>query len=256
MSLRLPGLGSRHSTPSPALRFLLGSVLSAALSLGVLLGAGAEEDWRVVTPPGAAEATKPAPGAAAPAPRSQLSAAQGLVVACGEAARPAGAPFKSTMAQVAALWDADARIYESVAPIPAHCRPGGCVFYNQQAMAKLLGRLMKVENASVRPMLYAIMAHELGHLMHHDFASGRLALSSVRRELEADQFAGYTLSRLNLRAENLADYYRLTGDDFSGGTASHGDSAQRAAAFMAGWRRGEMGLSEQSTIGVGGTDHP
>jgi hypothetical protein len=162
------------------------------------------------------------------------------------------------MKEVAGVWNVtDVRIYESVKPMAPHAKAGGCIFYNRYAMGGLVSGWMNIEQRdNVKPMVYAIIAHELGHQVHRDFDADRIALGNVRRELEADQFAGYTLSRLNIRAGNIADYYRLTGDDFGGVSESHGNSGQRAEAFMQGWRRGEMGLSEQSTIGVGGEDHP
>ncbi len=163
------------------------------------------------------------------------------------------------MARVASVWDAQAEVqlFESSSRRPAYARGPGCIFYSPAAMAWTMTTWMHIEDDKAKQsVFYAILAHELGHVMHHDFDPQRRALGSVRCELEADQFAGYTLSRLNIRAENIADYYRLTGDDFFGFKVSHGTGEQRDAAFMAGWRRGELGLTEQSTIGVGGTGQP
>jgi hypothetical protein len=83
-------------------------------------------------------------------------------------------------------------------------------------------------------MIYAIMAHELGHIEHHDFESAQV--SSVEKELEADRFSGYTLSRLGISRANITAYYSLGGDEFSG-VHNHGFSNQRIAAFDTGWKR-------------------
>jgi len=163
------------------------------------------------------------------------------------------------LAQVASVWGAegDVELFESTSKRPAYARGPGCIFYSPAGMAWTTTTLMRIEDdKSKQAVFYAILAHELGHVMHRDFDPQRRALGSVKCELEADQFAGYTLSRLNIRAENISDYYRLTGDDSFGFRVSHGTGEQRGAAFMAGWRRGELGLTEQSTIGVGGTGHP
>ncbi len=246
-------------------RWLETVFLACALAMAVCLSATIcsaqdDEDWHVV--PHSSGGGGSVSGDAAAGSNSvtkETAGAAEIVVACGERARPAGEPFKSIMAQIMAVRDApaDIQLFESVAPTGPHSRPPGCAFYNLPQMTKFLNSWMNMQDSkALEPMFYAVLAHELGHLMHHDFDPGRRALGSVRLELEADQFAGYTLSRLNIRAENISDYYRLTGDDFAGAANSHGNSGQRAAAFMAGWRRAEMGLTEQSTIGVGGSDHP
>lgn len=230
-----------------------------AVCLSATVCAAQDEDWHVVPHPSGDEGsvTGEAPAASPNSHTDKKARSREVIVACGERARPAREPFKSIMARITAVWDGDVQIFESLAPTVAHSRPPGCVFYSLPGMAGILIPWMNIQdNKAMEAVLYAVFAHEVGHLMHHDFDRERLALDAVRRELEADQFAGYTLSRLNIRAENISDYYRLTGDDFAGASHSHGDSGQRAAAFMAGWRRAELGLTEQSTIGVGGSDHP
>jgi predicted metalloprotease len=84
-------------------------------------------------------------------------------------------------------------------------------------------------------MLYAIMAHELGHIEHHDYQRNA---SSVTKELEADRFSGYTLSRMGIPRDNITPFYSLGGDEFSG-VHDHGFSSQRIAAFDQGWKRAE-----------------
>lgn len=239
---------------------LLGCALAIAVCLSSAPGA-AQDDWRVVPHSNSAEGSA---SGESPASRPNSSSdapdrSREFVIACGERARPAGEPLKSMMAQIASVWgaQADVQLFESSSRRPAYARGPGCVFYSPTGMAWTTAALMHIEDDKAKQsVFYAILAHELGHVMHHDFERGRQQLGSVRCELEADQFAGYTLSRLNIRAENISDYYRLTGDDSFGFQVSHGTGEQRGAAFLAGWRRGEMGLTEQSTIGVGGTGHP
>src|SRR5262249_54165234 len=100
-------------------------------------------------------------------------------------------------------------------------------------------------------MIYAIMAHEIGHIMHHDFA--RKNVSSVTKELEADRFAGYTLSRLGLPRDNITPFYSLGGDEFSG-VQDHGRSNQRVAAFDNGWKLAEWNRPENSSVTMEGAE--
>ena len=97
-------------------------------------------------------------------------------------------------------------------------------------------------------MLYAIMAHEVGHEMHGDFSPQRAQVSSETKELQADRFAGYTLERLNIGLDNITPYYSLAGDEFSGGQAragsEHGVSMSRTDALKKGWDRAEWNQPE------------
>jgi hypothetical protein len=185
------------------------------------------------------------------------SGRQLVLMACGEAARPAAEPFRSIVARLEEASGVNAQVYESVARTSPHARPGGCIFYNSGELNGLFHHWFVLSQPRLNePLLYAIFAHELGHLSHNDFSEERAQVDPMIRELEADRFAGYMLSRLNISVDDLTDYYRLTGDDFTGIRHDHGNSGQRAEAFMQGWRRAELGLLEQSTIGVGSTDHP
>jgi hypothetical protein len=185
------------------------------------------------------------------------TAPQAALTACGESARPAGEPFRSIVARLAEVSGVSAQLYESVAQTSPHARAGGCIFYNREELGGLFQRWLGLTQPGLaEPMLYAVFAHELGHLAHHDFSEERAQVAPMTRELEADRFAGYMLSRLSIRVDDLTDYYRLTGDDFTGIRHDHGESGQRAEAFTQGWQRAELGLVEQSTIGVGSTDHP
>jgi hypothetical protein len=118
----------------------------------------------------------------------------------------------------------------------------------------LFERWMNVQNPeTVRPMLYAILAHEMGHQLHGDTEPG--ATPAHERELSADRFAGYSLERLGIRRLDRTEvtaYYQLTGDDFTGGDGSHGSGAERAAAFEDWWQRAALGLREQDVEPAGG----
>jgi hypothetical protein len=140
-----------------------------------------------------------------------------------------------------------------------HASTGGCIFYNLQFLNNLMGNWMKVDQDAVRPMLYAIFAHELGHLAHGDVDPANGNVPVKNKELAADQFAGYSLARLGIRrldSEEVTRYYQLTGDDFVGHASGHGNGAERIAAFQDGWHRAEVGLSEQGSRPAGGLGEP
>ena len=171
-------------------------------------------------------------------------------VACGEPARRANSRMKSLVSAVDDVWSARIRVYESVAPAPPHARRGGCVFYNQAFLNLLLLRRLLVQDPGViEPLLYAIMAHEVGHEMHQDFSPERAGVSSQTKELEADRFAGYTLEHLNIGLDNIIPYYSLAGDEFGGqarAANSHGVSMSRTAALKNGWDLAEWNQPEDS----------
>jgi len=232
----------------------------AMLALGVL-GAGAsraraQDDWHVTE----RHSTTPAPAhdAAAAAPAAQ--AGGGNFVACGEPARPAGEPYKTIVAQLNDMWGTKFPVYESLNPGSPHAHSGGCIFYNQQFLDGLFQQWMRIDDPdAVRPMLYAIFAHELGHLAHGDFDSGSDNVPIKNKELSADQFAGYSLERMGLRRLDPVEvtrYYQLTGDDFVGHSSGHGNGDERTTAFQDGWHRAEIGLPEQGTQPAGGLGEP
>jgi len=73
---------------------------------------------------------------------------------------------------------------------------GGCIFYNQKFLDSLFQQWMRIEDPdAVKPMLYAIFAHEIGHLAHSDFDPASVNVPIKSKELSADQFAGYSLER-------------------------------------------------------------
>ena len=161
------------------------------------------------------------------------------------------------VAEINRVWHSDVKVYQSIQASGPHARPGGCIFYHPEVMAGLLNGWMNIKEArEEQPMVYAIFAHEVGHEVHGDFDSSRANVSSEERELEADRFAGYTMSFLRIQADDLTTYYRLVGDDFMGAQDSHGTGEQRATAFEYGWKLAEAGSSEQSIIPAAGLGHP
>ncbi len=232
-----------------------------ALLTAVLAGnAGAQEeegDWHVVErhttsgPPSKAARESAAPSTAG---------GGGDLVACGEKARPAEDPYKSIVAQLNEMNGVDFPVYESVAKVSPHASPGNCIFYNEAWLDGIMKRWMRIDDpAAVKPMLYAIFAHEEGHLVHGDVDRDNIGKPTKPRELAADQFAGYTVERLGIRRldpDELTFYYRVVGDDFMGAHDSHGTGDERTGAFVDGWHRAEVGLPETSGRPAGGMGEP
>src|SRR5208282_1112558 len=243
---------------SLAIRLGLTAALLAVAAAGFAVEAKAgsdsdgDGDWQMVTSP------QQQPQSAAPAPAERPApsgpkAGSGPAIACGEEAVSASDQVKAVVAEIDRVWHSDVKVYQSVHPSGPHARPGGCIFYNPGVMAGLLNGWMNIKEArEEQPMVYAIFAHEIGHEVHGDFDSSRANLSTEERELEADRFAGYTMSFLRIQADDLTIYYRLVGDDFMGAQDSHGTGDQRATAFEYGWKLAEAGSSEQSIIPAAG----
>jgi hypothetical protein len=179
---------------------------------------------------------------------SQSTARQGVFVACGEYARKASNRMTSIVSSIDEIWDTRVRVNESVAPSPPHARPGGCIFYNAAFMGVLMRGLMVQDSSVANAMLYAIMAHEIGHEMHNDFSEQRADVAPETKELQADRFAGYTLERLNISLDNVTPYYSLVGDEFTGSlnhaADRHGVSMQRTEALKKAWERAEWNQPE------------
>jgi hypothetical protein len=130
--------------------------------------------------------------------------------------------------------------------LPPHVARGGCVFYNGPALAALMGNRLQVHDGQIAgPLLYAILAHEIGHELHHDLDPSRAGVPSRTKELEADRFAGYTMQRLEVPSSGLAPYWSMAGDEFGDG-ASHGTSGERVSAFQEGWNLAEWNRPESS----------
>jgi len=218
--------------------------------------ARAQDDWQVIE-----RHTKTAPaedGAGASAPA--VKAGAGEVQACGETARPASEYYKSIVAQLNDMWGTNFHVYESLASGSPHARNGGCIFYNQKFLDGMFQQWMRIDDPdSVKPMLYAIFAHEIGHLAHGDFDPASVNVPLKNKELSADQFAGYSLQRMGIRrldSVEVTRYYQLTGDDFVGHVSGHGNGEERTTAFEDGWHRAQVGLSEQGTQPAGGLGEP
>ena len=171
-------------------------------------------------------------------------------IACGEPARRASERMQTIVSAVDDVWNSQVRVYQSIVPLPPHARPGGCIFYNAAYLNLLMRHLLVQDSSIVEPLLYAIMAHEVGHEMHDDFSAARADTSTQTKELQADRFAGYTLQRLNIGLDNITPYYSLAGDEFSGArpqaTTSHGDSMRRTAALRKGWDLAEWNQPEDA----------
>ncbi len=186
---------------------------------------------------------------AAPGYTPAASAQPKVFIACGEYARPASGRMRAIIGAINGVWDAHVRVYQSVAVAPPHARPGGCVLYNPVYLNALMQRLMIRDSGVADAMLYAIVAHEVGHELHGDFGAQRAQVSSETRELEADRFAGYTLERLNIGLDDITPYYSMAGDEFSGGQATsanaHGVSMRRTAALRKGWELAQWNQPEK-----------
>ncbi len=155
--------------------------------------------------------------------------------------------MRGIVSAVDQVWDAHVRVYESVAVEPPHARPGGCIMYNTAYLNMLLQDLLIRDRTVAQSMLYAIMAHEVGHELHHDFSPQRASVPTETKELQADRFAGYTMERLNINLDNIVPYYSLAGDEFTGQVgrpASHGESMQRTDALKKGWDQAEWNQPE------------
>jgi hypothetical protein len=214
-----------------------------------------DDDWSVVSHQAESHQvheSRPAqtqPAAPRALPPELQPAADSPRMICGEMARPAAEPYKSIVTDVEREWGADAPVYESVRADPPHASRGGCIFYNPAFMESFLrGETDEHGEPDKTSMIYAIMAHELGHIEHHDFE--RTRVSSVEKELDADRFAGYTLSRLGISRANITAYYSMGGDEFSG-VHDHGFSNQRIAAFDTGWKRAEWNQPEEGPATAG-----
>lgn len=228
-------------------------IVSACASLGLLLCAAAapqfvwaQDDWQVI---------ERHPDQKTPAAATTPAAGDAVIDACGERARPATEPYKSIVAQLNDMYGTTYPVYESVAEMSPHANSNGCIFYNRKFLSALLGNWMNITTGDARsPMLYAIFAHEEGHLQHDDFAPANQYVPQQSKELAADQFAGYTMERLGIRRldpDEITKYYQLTGDDFVGAHGGHGTGEQRSTAFQDGWHRAEVGLPEEGSRPAG-----
>lgn len=239
----------------------LALALVVAVAPALSHAAGPNDDWEIIEDQ--RSDSQPPPAKAAPgqqaAPGEQAQAAgNSEFLACGERARPAQEPYTSIMATLNHLWNSDAKIYESVERTGPHARTGGCIFYNREYLQALTSRWMGIQDQDqLEPMLYAINAHELAHIVHRDLDGPRTEVATETKELEADRFAGYTLWRLNVQRFDAAEtehYYQAIGDDFVGVQRSHGTARQRTGAFQDGWDSARIGAPEESTRPAGGLD--
>ncbi len=228
------------------------AVMAALALASTSASSYAQDDWKVIE--------RHSSGAAAESNATPAPKAGAILVACGEQAEPASEPYKSIVAQLNDMWGTSFPLYESINPVSPHAHDGGCIFYNGKYLDSLLQQWMNIRNEDeVKPMLYAIFAHELGHLTLGDFDASAESVPGKNKELAADQFAGYSMQRLGIRrldATEITRYYQLTGDDFVGRGSGHGSGEERSAAFQDGWHRAQVGLPEQGTRPAGGLGQP
>jgi hypothetical protein len=238
-------------TKTRVLRLFVGAI-AVAFAIGAACASAqdANDDWVEVDHTTTTRPTTPDRHPQTAALQPSTSGSTGSFVACGEAARPAQEPHKSIVAQLNQMYGTHAKIYESVTPMSPHASTGGCIFYNSEFQEMLTSRWMGItDEDQLRPMLYAIYAHELGHIIHGDLTARRANVPLEQKELEADRFAGYTLWRLNIKRFDATDtehYYQAVGDDYVGATGSHGTGAQRTTAFQQGWDLARTGAREDS----------
>ncbi len=239
-------------------RLAIAALVLGCAALGTRPALAQDDDWSVVPSdtqssqdqsqqvhqghPSKAEPVEADPGASQTLPQELQPGADGAQMICGERARPAVEPYKSIVADIDRQWGVNAPVYESVRADSPHVSRAGCIFYNPTFMEVFLrGETDEHGEPDKTSMIYAIMAHELGHIEHHDY--DRTDVSSVDKELEADRFSGYTLSRMGISRGNITPFYSLGGDEFSG-VHDHGFSNERIAAFNKGWKAAEWGQPE------------
>jgi hypothetical protein len=240
-------------------RLAIAALVLGCAALGARAAFAQDDDWSVVShqvresPPSHAEPAQnepaaPQAGGQAPdaLPQELQPRADGARMICGEMARPAVEPYKTIVADINREWGTNAPVYESVRADSPHVSRAGCIFYNPAFMeAFLRGETDEHGEPDKTSMIYAIMAHELGHIEHHDYE--RANVSSVDKELEADRFSGYTLSRMGISRGNITPFYSLGGDEFSG-VHDHGFSNERIAAFNKGWKAAEWNQPEDGGL--------
>ena len=239
-------------------RLAMAALVLGCAALGTRPALAQDDDWSVVPSDtqssqdqsqqvhqshrSKAEPVEADPGASQTLPQELQPGADGAQMICGERARPAVEPYKSIVANIDRQWGVNAPVYESVRADSPHVSRAGCIFYNPTFMEVFLrGETDEHGEPDKTSMIYAIMAHELGHIEHHDY--DRTDVSSVDKELEADRFSGYTLSRMGISRGNITPFYSLGGDEFSG-VHDHGFSNERIAAFNKGWKAAEWGQPE------------
>lgn len=229
-------------------RLAIAALMLGCAALAVRPALAQDDDWSVVVPQEQAHQihqshpSKAKPAEPSALPQELQPTADGAQMICGEMARRATEPYKSIVANIDREWGVNAPVYESVRADSPHVSRAGCIFYNPVFMEVFLrGETDEHGEPDKTSMIYAIMAHELGHIEHHDYE--RTSVSSVDKELEADRFSGYTLERLGIARDNITPFYSMGGDEFSG-VHDHGFSNERIAAFNKGWKAAEWNRSE------------
>lgn len=249
------GLGASSLGGAPAklaIAALILGYVAECVAVGARPALAQDDDWSMVshqvqprqiheTHPSKAAPARSDPAAPSALPPEMQPTSDGAQMICGEMARPAAEPYKSVVENINREWGTHAPVYESVRADSPHVSRAGCIFYNPAFMEVFLrGETDEHGEPDKTSMIYATMAHELGHIEHHDYER---SVSSVTKELEADRFSGYTLERLGIARGNITPFYSLGGDEFSG-VHDHGFSNQRIAAFDKGWKSAEWNQPE------------
>jgi hypothetical protein len=243
-------LQGRRQHGRRATRLALAALVLGCAAFAARPALAQDDDWEVVTPQAESQpihhSSKVKPAASdsdesQTLPQELQPRADGAQMICGEMARPATEPYKSIVADINRQWGTNAPVYESVRADSPHVSRAGCIFYNPTFMEVFLhGETDEHGEPDKTSMIYAIIAHELGHIEHHDYERN---VSSVEKELEADRFSGYTLERMGIARGNITPFYSLGGDEFSG-VHDHGFSNERIAAFNKGWKAAEWNRPE------------
>jgi hypothetical protein len=107
------------------------------------------------------------------------------------------------------------------------------LLYNPRFMAQLTSA------AGTDWAAYFVLAHEVGHHVQGHTVLIREG-STPPKELQADEWAGFALARLNASLDEATLAIRLISDEQ--GSSSHPPRGQRLVAIERGWRRGREGL--------------
>ena len=89
-----------------------------------------------------------------------------------------------------------------------------------------------------------VLAHEIGHVVLHFNNPARLSTMSSQKpiELEADEFAGYVLAKLNVPEDALKSFLKY-GDNYTDIFSHHGTPYERFRAAQRGWKKAKLGFN-------------
>ena len=203
-------------------RLAIAALVLGCAALGTRPALAQDDDWSVVpsqsqseqvhqSHPSKANPAEADLGASQALPHEVQPGADGAQMICGEMARPAVEPYKSIVADIDRQWGTNAPVYESVRADSPHVSRAGCIFYNPTFMEVFLrGETDEHGEPDKTSMIYAIMAHELGHIEHHDLRAHGRAPASTRNSRPIASPAT-TLSRMGISRGNITPFYSLGG---------------------------------------------